>query len=111
MDEIECDEQLVLTDHARKRGRQRNFSDEEVRYVLRHGRKLWRTGICFHFLAAKDVPLQDRHSQWAQRLVGTSVLVSHDSKCIITLYRNQKALHHIKKKSKRRVTLRGEQAA
>jgi magnesium-transporting ATPase (P-type) len=92
-----------LTLHARKRGRQRNLDERKLSYVLRYGRKLWRTGICFHFLAAKDIPAADRRSEWANRLIGTSVLVSPQTGSVITVYRNPKALTAIKKKSKRRV--------
>lgn len=95
-----------LTSHAKKRGRQRNLRESELDYVIRYGRKLWRTGICFHFLAAKDIPAADRRSQWANRLVGTSVLVSPQTGSVITVYRNPKALTAIKKKSKRRVQVR-----
>jgi hypothetical protein len=100
-----------LTLHARKRGRQRNLSEQELKYVIRYGRKLWRTGICFHFLAAKDIPAADRRSQWANRLVGTSVLVSQETRSVITVYRNPKALASIKKKSKRRVQVRSQHAS
>lgn len=102
------EDELVLTWHAQKRGRQRNFTNDEVQYVLEHGRVIHRTGICFYFLGAKDIPLADRESKWAQHLIGTSILVSTDSHCIITLYRNQKALQTIKKKSKRRIAGRND---
>ena len=91
---------LDFTKHARCRMDRRNFSELEVAYVMRHGQLFRRTGICFYFLAARDVPLADRKLPWVQRLVGLTVLTSPEQAAIITLYKNQKALRDIKKKSK-----------
>ncbi|OJV96038.1 MAG: hypothetical protein BGO39_03430 [Chloroflexi bacterium 54-19] len=83
---------------------QRNFSQREVAYVIRYGKLLRRTGICFYFLAGKDVPPADRKLGWVQRLIGVTVLMTPERAAIITLYKNQKALRDIKKKNKFRST-------
>jgi hypothetical protein len=90
----------ALTNHALNRMKQRRFSQLELNYVVEHGRLLRRTGICFYFLAAKDVPMMDRKFAWVQRLIGTTVLASADQAAVITLYKNQKALRDIRKKTK-----------
>lgn len=88
--------------HARRRAARRNVVPDAVAYVLAYGRVLHRTGITFHFLAARDVPAEDRHAAWAARLVGTVVLVGPDGE-IITVYRNQRALPVIRRKLKYRL--------
>lgn len=93
----------ILTNHAIERMQKRRFSQFELKYVVEHGRLLRRTGICFYFLAAKDVPECDRRLAWVQRLVGTTVLASADQAAVITLYKNHNALRDIRKKTKFRV--------
>lgn len=92
--------------HAMRRGARRNVVPDAVEYVLAYGRVLHRTGIIFHFLAARDVPAEDRHAQWAARLVGTVVLTGPDG-AVITVYRNQRALPAIRRKVKYRVGMGG----
>lgn len=95
--------QSVLSGHAQLRQVQRNYTNNEISYILRHGRMIRRTGICFYFLAAKDVPRDERRLEWVQRLIGSTVLVNAEGSDIITLYKNRHALHDIKKKVKFRV--------
>ncbi len=88
-----------LTEHGRKRACQRRLSQLQIAYVLRYGRVLWRTGVRFHFLAAKDLPWQHRHLPAITRLIGLTVVVGRGD-LIITSYKNSAALGKIKKKSK-----------
>jgi hypothetical protein len=97
---VTCPPVPVLTRHAHSRMQQRHFSQVELNYVIDYGRLFRRTGICFYFLGAKDIPLCDRKLAWVQRLVGLTVLASADEAAVITLYKNQKSLRDIKKKSK-----------
>ncbi len=90
----------VLTNHAQARMQQRHFNQADLDYVKAHGRLLRRTGICFYFLAARDVPPADRKLPWTQRLIGITVLASADQAAIITLYKNPNALRDIRKKAK-----------
>jgi hypothetical protein len=98
--EIDCPPIAALTSHAQARMQQRHFSRADLNYVREFGRLLRRTGICFYFLAARDVPLADRKLPWVQRLVGTTVLASADQAAVITLYKNRNALRDIRKKTK-----------
>ena len=87
--------------HALRRAARRNVVSDAIDYVLANGRVLHRTGITFHFLAARDVPAEDRRAAWVARLVGTVVLVGTDGG-IITVYRNRRALPAIRRKLKYR---------
>jgi len=104
----ESGQTAVLSCHASDRVNQRRFSQLEMAYVLEHGQLIRRTGICFYFLAAKNVLISDRRQAWVQRLVGTTMLVSaaEGEVAVITMYRNKKqnALHNIKCKAKHRIS-------
>src|SRR5690242_12344017 len=101
--EPEVNSSIALSHHAALRCQQRRFSQLEIAYVLEHGRLIRRTGICFYFLAAKDVPLADRRLPWIQRLVGATLLLSSEGEAVITMYKNENALREIKRKVKFRL--------
>lgn len=91
--------------HALRRAARRNVVHDAVEYVLAYGRVLHRTGITFYFLAARDIPAEDRRAAWAVRLIGTVVLMGPDGE-IITVYRNRRALPSIRRKLKYRLAPR-----
>lgn len=107
--ELETEERVqtppILTCHASRRANQRKFSQTEIAYVLEHGQLIRRSGICFYFLADKNVQMADRKLDWVQHLVGATILVSAESEAVITMYRNknQNALRDIKRKAKYRI--------
>ncbi len=80
------------TDHAMDRCAQRNLSDDDIAYVIRHGRVSYRAGAKLYFLAANDVPRADRRNERVSQLIGTSILTTMDNDrlVIITVYRNRK---------------------
>ena len=85
-----------ISRHAARRMAQRNLSVGDLALVLRFGRKEHRTGVKFFFMGERDVPPgQERE---LERLVGTTVVAA--DKCILTVYRNEKALARIKRKLK-----------
>jgi hypothetical protein len=88
-----------ISKHAARRMAQRNLSVGDVALVLRLGRREHRTGVKFFFLGERDVPPgQERE---LERLVGTTVVATDE--CILTVYRNERALAHIKRKLKWRL--------
>lgn len=88
-----------ISRHAARRMAQRNLSVGDVALVLRFGRKEHRTGVKFFFLGERDVPPgQERE---LERLVGTTIVAADE--CILTVYRNEKALAQIKRKLKWRL--------
>jgi hypothetical protein len=94
-----------LSIHAQQRLAQRNLDQDAIDYVLQHGRVIRRTGILFYVLAARDIPRHDRRNSSVSRLIGTTILVSHDG-TIITVYRNRRSLRAIVRKHKQWVDMR-----
>lgn len=95
-----------FTDHATMRGEQRNVSESEVQYVLRHGASTHRAGAQAYFLGRRNIPENDRRNQRVAQLVGTTVLVDVKTGAILTVYRNAQGLkdHRRKSKCNRRAT-------
>jgi hypothetical protein len=82
-----------------RRKEQRGVRDAALDYVLTHGTSIHRTGVTFIVLRRRDVPVADvRKDRWT-RLVGTVVIVG-DNGNIITVYRNQRALRDIARKTR-----------
>ncbi len=97
---------------------QRNLSERDVEYVLKHGCRVYNGGVEFRFLRKRDIPRQDR-SEFG-RLEGTAVvmrnhapnaewsvvqdeaLVSNQNESdVITVWRNRKhGLRRIRHKAK-----------
>ena len=94
--------QISYSGHALRRMAQRNFSFDEVNYIIRHGRRIRRTGVIFCFLGGKDIPDEDRKCDKYTRLEGSTVLmhVGNDTISVITVYQNKSALKTIRRKIK-----------
>ena len=88
-----------ISKHAARRMAQRNLNVGDVVLVLRFGRKEHRTGVRFFFLGERDVPKGLERE--LERLVGTTIVATDE--CILTVYRNEKALAQIKRKLKWRL--------
>lgn len=85
-----------ISRHAAVRMAQRNLSLSDVALVLRLGRKEHRTGVRFFFFGERDVP-RGRELD-LRRLAGTTVVAGGER--ILTVYRNERAISRIKRKSK-----------
>lgn len=85
-----------ITQHACQRMAQRNIDLGELLFVMRFGRKEFRTGVIFYFLGERDLP--PGVGETYKRLVGTTVVLKGDF--VTTVYRNPKGLRKIKRKSK-----------
>ena len=90
-----------ISKHAARRMAQRNLSVGDVALVLRFGRREHRTGVKFFFLGERDVP--PGQEQELERLIGTTVVAADE--CILTVYRNERALAQIKRKLKWRLSV------
>lgn len=97
--------ELSFSAHAIEQAAKRNFSVEEIYYALQHGQRIYRTGIVFYFLGCRNIPKADRRDSHITRLVGTTLLVSHNRE-LITVYRNPDGLRDIKRKLKHRIDRR-----
>jgi hypothetical protein len=98
---------LQHTDHSRQRSSQRGLSDSEIEYVYQHGTLFNRGGACIYYLRAQDLPLLDRRSGWAAKLVGTALVVDRDDDLtLLTAWRNRRrGLKVIRKKPAYRLDL------
>ena len=87
----------ALSTHASQRCNQRNLDTSDIEFVMRHGRRIYRTGAVFYCLTRRDIP--SAFAKTHHRLVGSVVVQSFEG-AILTLYRNLKAISDIKKKPK-----------
>jgi len=95
--------QILLSLHAQEQMRKRNFSLEDVRFIVENKwkDKKHNTGKIFYQFRKDDLPKHLAHVKKYQRLVGTTVLAC--GKCglyIITMYKNPKAFKADMKKRK-----------
>jgi hypothetical protein len=80
---------------------QRNFSPQDLEYVLEHGERINTTGVTGYILRKRDIPHSDRNRSEVTRLEGTVILTgfSPDGHLeIITAYRNKSALKELRSK-------------
>jgi len=92
---------LNLTKHAVLRMAQRNFSPQDLEYVLEHGERINTTGVTGYILRKRDIPQSDRNKSEVTRLEGTVILTgfSQDGHLeIITAYRNKSAFKELRSK-------------
>ncbi len=86
----------------------RNISEDEIRYVIKHGRKSHNAGCIMFFLRKRDIPPADRADQRICQLEGTCViaaLTTSNKLRVKTAYRNRRRGlkdHRRKKKYARR---------
>ena len=90
------------TSHAQSRQARRNLSDQDVRFVFEHGRRMRCAGALHVFLGRRDIPAdKEIHSRFAH-LEGT-MLVMDDTQgevVLITAYRNRRGLRRLRGKAK-----------
>ncbi len=90
------------TSHAQSRQARRNLSDQDVRFVFEHGRRMRCAGALHVFLGRRDIPAdKEIHSRFAH-LEGT-MLVMDDTQgevVLITAYRNRRGLRRLRAKAK-----------
>ncbi len=88
-----------LSSHARHRASQRNFSEENVRYILRHGKRVHRAGAIFYQMRNKDLPKADRSDEQKCKLVGSEVVVCRCQQVVLTVY-HARDFHKSRRKPK-----------
>lgn len=90
--------QLPFTGHMLQRMAERNFTTEQIAYVLRHGKKTHRAGGVWFVLRRRDIPPGDLRNDQIARMVGVIVLVLPTG--VHTAYRTRAPLRHIGRKAK-----------
>lgn len=93
--------ELTITRHARLRQAQRNLSDEDVAFILEHGRELRNSGVLHVFLGRRDMPDEQTFRRY-QHLEGAVLVLddAHDLPVLITVYRNRRGLKRIRRQTK-----------
>jgi len=87
------------TIHSAVRSAQRGLSEEEIEYVYQFASRHHCGGVLIYYLRRQDVPLSDRRSDFAMRLVGTALVMSRDGHALLTAWRNRKSgMKQIRKK-------------
>lgn len=89
---------LGLTAHASQRLSQRNLSQQDIEFTLKHGRIEHCAGATVYFLGYRDIPDEYRNLKRFNRLQGTVLIISNNAPVLITAYRNRKGLRKLKKK-------------
>jgi hypothetical protein len=84
----------TLSVHAQARSAQRAISKAQIQQVVAEGRVIHKQGLRFHYLP-KCVRASGQKS-----LDGLVVVSSASDGVIVSCYRNKKAIHRIKQKSK-----------
>lgn len=91
---------IQLSQHATKRSAQRNLSYDEICFIVRHGRRIRRTGVIYCQLQANCIPADLSPQHPFQRLVGATVVLNNAGTSVITVYRNGSAFKKDRRKSK-----------
>jgi hypothetical protein len=93
---------VCYTAHGSHRQAQRNLSDDDIAFVLRHGRRLHGAGALHVFLGARDIPNDKEAARRYSRLEGTTLILAHapDSLVLVTVYRNRRGFKAARAKAK-----------
>jgi hypothetical protein len=88
----------VHTKHSMVRAQQRCISQQMIEDAVSHGRLIRKQGLRYYVVTEKSICyLHENH--YKDRLKNTVVILNADNS-ILTVYKNSKAFHHIKKKPK-----------
>lgn len=89
---------IQMSSHCNSRISQRGISDEAVRVVVSYGDIIHKQGLKFHFLTKSRCNKLDIPVELVRDLM---VITNLDRTEVVTCYKNPKAIHEVKKKSKR----------
>ncbi len=94
--------EVTITAHARSRQAQRNLSEQDVQFVLAHGRRYRCAGALHIFLGHRDLPTDKMTYQRFSHLEGTTLVLddTYAEAVLITAYRNRNATKQIRSKRK-----------
>ena len=101
-DDVEWGESQIapyFTSHAHLRSSNRGISRQMIEDTIKHGKKVCKQGLCFYIMIGKSIPASFTR-QYAERIENTVVVLKRPD-IILTVYKNNKAMRQIQKKSKR----------
>ena len=90
----------TISRHASLRAGQRNVSARDVTLVMDLGDKIHNGDAIFYFLGKRNIPNEYKSYDSISKLEGTTLVISKDGTCLITLYKNKKGLRNLRKKRK-----------
>jgi hypothetical protein len=93
---------ILHTRHVIYRQARRNLSDQDVWFVLEHGRRIHCAGALHVFLGRRDIPTDKATYQRFAHLEGTVLVFDQTPTALvlITAYRNRHGLKQIRTKTK-----------
>lgn len=91
---------LSFSEHALLRMRQRNVTEEDVRFIVQYGRHIHRAGAIFCQMLQCNMPDYVEPNSAQGRLAGTTVVLCRCGRMVSTVYRNPQAFKRDRSKSK-----------
>jgi hypothetical protein len=83
----------TMSQHAQYRSAQRNLSNDDIHFILLHGKYEHRAGVLFCQLHRKDIPNDTPGNHRHRQLIGTTVVLCRCGGYVVTVYREEKAFH------------------
>lgn len=90
---------LELSNHAQRQADRRNFSREDILFVVKNAHREHATGAIFFQMRSKDMPDHIPPNDRRRDLIGATVLTCSCKRFVITVYKNPSAF----KKDRRKV--------
>ena len=94
----------VHTRHSQIRAQQRCVTRQMIDDAVQYGQLIRKQGLRYYVVTEKSLHYLHENN-YKERLKNTVVIMTEDN-VILTVYKNSKAIHHIKKKPKRYSTAR-----
>ncbi|MEM9954569.1 MAG: hypothetical protein AAF846_23370 [Chloroflexota bacterium] len=91
---------LELSNHAQIQADRRNFSLDDIRFVVRNAHREHATGAIFFQMRAKDMPAHIPPNDRRRDLIGATVLTCSCKRYVITMYKNASAFKKDRAKQK-----------
>jgi len=91
---------LEISHHARLQASRRNFTLDDIYFIVRNGNRQHGTGAIFFQMRDKDMPDEIPPNDRRRDLVGATVLTCKCNKYVITMYKNRNAFKKDSKKKK-----------
>jgi hypothetical protein len=92
------EQNFILTNHAQTRASQRGITFDMIQLTIRFGKLIMKQGLRYYVMTKNHLEKFDLKTR--DRVRNMVVIVSSDH-AVITCYKNEKALRHIKQKQKR----------
>lgn len=85
---------IIYTNHAQRRMAQRNIQDDEIRFIIEHGKPIHKAGVIFFQMWQKRLSRRAKPNDHLSHLAGATVVACCNEAgeyLIITVYRDPRA--------------------